>query len=1678
MKTIFYYLILALLCLNFNNSRAQSQEENIKKYWNYRDRLRKDFLKVGNDPGESIPMSARSIGFAYSGAPEDEHGNKASRIYYQDATIYLGHYLAVLATEIKLLENNNNTTHDAGEQQTIHKQLVVAKRELYYAIQALNRIDQRAEEYLSQEQNIETPDDINGLLMRDDVHSLFHLNFESDYSEIFGRDCNFILTHSDYKPVEIWGNANYQPGEQIQFNNRNIMSLDQITTVFTGLRCVYDLVEDEVIQPTPDDAPMNLRQEARAIVHRILNRVVKEETAPGSDPAYSFTIREYDGRMTVAGLDLSGAAPFLYSIGKHFSFPLFNQWDQSGLQNIRIAIMLDSPEFKQKVEESDWFPCKNELIDRLIEKGNSPINIATIPFNQLLILIDEIQQQQLPLITGGADICLEMSYEIEEAIDEFDFDIQGMACDNIVETTLSIMALSVAALAAVTSTIATGETLVFDDAEDFIFSAVLLTLKMHSVIEEDHLCIAQLSGSGGFHALSEDNVHIMQELGTISGRWSAQYINSIDHPSGLDYYTMLRAVLEPGGPAVSLLNQEYIRTEFIDTAPCEGPWADPNFEGDYENSMYCAPNNWASENRLFHANNRQFGPDERSFRGEFSGLDYMLYYNLYHLLWAENLPAYTKSISCMCTEECTTLSESTSALEIIRKFPDYKAKGIPIESYLTHDFTAHTPEAILEVRNDLIICSPHQGEVVELTLRDGASMNLYNGNKIVVNSGNVLTLRDGSVLNAGLDDTTYDGDNNSYPAPEIFLEENAKMIVQNYSSIKIYDGLRIHLKPGSEFHITDGDCSPMGEWGITFISDGGTITMDRSTVVARSNFSTGTHLTNTSVQIDKSTLSIPENSSNFWIADNCNIEFFSSSNLNLSTLFQVNGGKLVNYTNNVFNLKGGFLELNDDAKFYWNGGQFFLQQNHSYLRFNDSEFHLAPNTTFEPKHEDFESGYIEFSNSYDVNFFSGDGSAFILRGDGEDDLMLKINHSANLWNASSSNGDLIFENCKVDLSDHGGIWIGQRFKAIDVNFIDLVTTYEYLGGNIHVWYNDCSIKECYLDGVRIHGHDSKMYFMQSQFKNKASGIESRSGSYKIDFCGFESCHVESYSLELASSISNSLFQYSDYAQVDCSGCSPFVFDESSVDLRIAQSTFRDGRSAVTKYGGKLSLRCNWFKDLSNDAVKMAAGYLNMSTTSAAGYNIFENVRSCLKLDFAEGVDLYNGYNNLSGFIINCIYGTMNKICIGSCETTVDATRNYWGAPINIFPPNVQTSGLYTPDMTPVVIDVYGSDGPAICYQILCTSGCPGCKINFKDYNPTWRACGIDKPIVREKKSMVIENNPDPSLKQSPGNGAVGQLRSETYEVGNPLINTASFNDVLLDSALVYAALQMELYDSLGNDLVAVDLFNEILTSPLDRTNSDIRWRMEWGRYNMKIALENMFTDNELLESNNTESFEYPVQQYVDVLNIMTDSILTDSTYKEQFYLEIDKGQLFRTLGNPQMARYVYTHLDDCDLDSLEQARLNNWLAEVDLEISIRQQYVDDELSPDSISYAVDSSGYTPAVPLELSDFYFGLWINSPQSVTFVACGGNPVYRSVQTVSSGMAIYPNPTSEGFFITTNEPGNYTLRITDMFGRLIYERQQYFEADTPVNVDRQDLLSGGQYLITLSNHERTMKQKLIVN
>jgi len=160
MRKILFGLLLLVFAVPFY---GQTQDDNLRKYWNYRDRLRKRFIVVSEnvmDYGVNIPAS------------DIFYGQDKGYISWGDGNNNMSHYLSMLATELYLLKQNNQ-----DYSQTL--------RELLYAMMALERLDTYSESNFRwkvahgswvdswQMKTYVRPGDINGFLLRDDVSEGF-----------------------------------------------------------------------------------------------------------------------------------------------------------------------------------------------------------------------------------------------------------------------------------------------------------------------------------------------------------------------------------------------------------------------------------------------------------------------------------------------------------------------------------------------------------------------------------------------------------------------------------------------------------------------------------------------------------------------------------------------------------------------------------------------------------------------------------------------------------------------------------------------------------------------------------------------------------------------------------------------------------------------------------------------------------------------------------------------------------------------------------------------------------------------------------------------------------------------------------------------------------------------------------------------------------------------------------------------------------------------------------------------------------------------------------------------------------------------------------------------------------------------------------------------------------------
>jgi hypothetical protein len=284
-------------------------------------------------------------------------------------------------------------------------------------------------------------------------------------------------------------------------------------------------------------------------------------------------------------------------------------------------------------------------------------------------------------------------------------------------------------------------------------------MNLFSLIEDNQICLSTVgffsptTAQSLSNVINDDNVHIFLELATVANKWDQSYVKFIGTNSNLDWYGMLHDVLHNGQIPSDQSYSELIINNYLNTAPCDGPWDDPNWNPSISCDLYTAEptttSGWRGASRLFHPGLQETGDCGQDFRGEFSGLDYMLYYNLHQLLWSNTLTGYQRSINCACIEEITIESNTTEPILVSRKFEDYKSKGIPIESYLAHNLEVSNATGILNVKNDFIICNENPLIPTELTITDGAQLNLYAENTITVRKGNTLRITSGSTMRVG-----------------------------------------------------------------------------------------------------------------------------------------------------------------------------------------------------------------------------------------------------------------------------------------------------------------------------------------------------------------------------------------------------------------------------------------------------------------------------------------------------------------------------------------------------------------------------------------------------------------------------------------------------------------------------------------------------------------------------------------------------------------------------------------------------------------------------------------------------------------------------------------------------------------------------------------------------------------
>ena len=197
---------------------AQTEQINHDKYWHYRKRFNQYFMYVGDKQGESMVVCTRNRNFK-------------PQLCYGQHGIHFGYYLGVLATEYKLLMQNNQYQHAAN-----------TLDELRYALLAYEEQMDKCEQYWGKEKCLD------GFFVRENV-PIDYLDTNTEW----GRN-HFESLNKGLIPENIWnsdsfcmnGLVNGQPawvdGLHDVYAQKAPMSQDEAYGVMMGMALVVKCV--------------------------------------------------------------------------------------------------------------------------------------------------------------------------------------------------------------------------------------------------------------------------------------------------------------------------------------------------------------------------------------------------------------------------------------------------------------------------------------------------------------------------------------------------------------------------------------------------------------------------------------------------------------------------------------------------------------------------------------------------------------------------------------------------------------------------------------------------------------------------------------------------------------------------------------------------------------------------------------------------------------------------------------------------------------------------------------------------------------------------------------------------------------------------------------------------------------------------------------------------------------------------------------------------------------------------------------------------------------------------------------------------------------------------------------------------------------------------------------------
>ena len=700
---------------------------------------------------------------------------------------------------------------------------------------------------------------------------------------------------------------------------------------------------------------------------------------------------------------------------------------------------------------------------------------------------------------------------------------------------------------------------------------------------------------------------------------------------------------------------------------------------------------------------------------------------------------------------------------------------------------------------------------------------------------------------------------------------------------------------------------------------------------------------------------------------NAALHIQESTTINLHTnglLFIQPNGSLILEQNATLNLLGGTLQVEGKvtllpgSKIIYASGEVILNNTNASLEFKGGQLQLIAQANLTLQAYEGKLDVYSMWNETDLIFENG--SRLLVQGVHQNNTFLRI-HEGAMFNESGTANYIKFKNGKIEMSENATLLSYQRLLFENTNMIGSENAL------CRVDYNTLSFLNASIAQCKIENNYGKLSASNTLFTNNGS-VNIRYGNYSFEDCNFNSSNLFSEHLKSLSRIKTTSFENNDVA----------VSDFSLVEIGLTNCTFNNNNKAAQKKGGVFTIRCSEFSE-NGTALEIGKGcVLNMSSSSAGGYNVFELNDEHVHFYHSSTPLLNKGFNSFSGASDCNLCGNIATISSLNCSSVALSSANNEWLPI-----------------------ASGSSGIALYSSSTCANG-----------TQSIIALSPSVGVSTTCPSIIGTLSPTKSLAQA-------SLQQKTLS-DLPVISTTEYGQLPLDSALSLAATLAYATDSLFEGKRSIKLFHEILTSPLDRNNSDIRSLTDWGIGMMKKMMEELVLRGEIVPENNSESFEISVQRYVNSLNTCTDSLVSDSSFHSQFWIELSKAQLFRSLGNTALCFSILNQLNTCNLEGEELEELHYWKALTAGELN-------------NTSTAISNINDSTFTNLSNSNFPFGIEILSPQDVLFYSCFSDN--KNLNRPSG--KIIPSINSGEFKLQFTEKNNVVKwKILGVVGQLIHE------------------------------------------